>query len=146
MRVPVAQALHVGASDCRNRTLHQMFLLINLGERAGSGVPKIRSGWAEAGHALELHDSFEPFDHTVLEMRWAPEAAQATETSEETSEETSTRILALLRQSPSLTARQLANQLGLSPRAVELQLSKLKAGDKLRRVGPNKGGRWEVQS
>src|SRR5690606_30699497 len=45
MRLPVAQALHGGASDCRNRTLHQMFLLINLGERAGSGVPKIRSGW-----------------------------------------------------------------------------------------------------
>jgi predicted HTH transcriptional regulator len=25
MRVPIAQALHGGASDCRNRTLHQLF-------------------------------------------------------------------------------------------------------------------------
>lgn len=44
MRVPVMQALAGGASDCRNRTLHQMFLFINLGELAGSGLPKIRSG------------------------------------------------------------------------------------------------------
>ena len=146
MRVPVEQALHGGASDCRNRTLHQMFLLINLGERAGSGVPKIRSGWAQAGHALELHDSFEPFDHTVLEMKWAPEARQTTESSEETSEETSQRILGLLRQSPAWSARQLASQLGLSQKAVELHLARLKAGHKLKRVGPNKGGRWEVLS
>jgi len=66
MRLPIAQALHGGASDCRNRTLHQMFLLINLGERAGSGVPKIRSGWEQEGHGLRLFDSFEPFDQTVL--------------------------------------------------------------------------------
>ena len=148
MRVPVEQALHGGASDCRNRTLHQMFLLINLGERAGSGVPKIRSGWAQAGHALELHDSFEPFEHTVLEMKWAPEARQSAETSEqtseETSEETSQRILGLLRQSPASSARQLASQLSLSQRAVELHLARLKAANKLKRVGPNKGGRWEV--
>lgn len=153
MRLPVAQVLHGGASDCRNRTLHQMFLQINLGERAGSGVPKIRSGWAQAGHTVGLYDSFEPYDHTVLEMQWAPAAGRISETSgqtseqtsEETSEETSQRVLGLLKQSPFLSARQLANQLGLSQRAVELQLAKLKAGNKLKRVGPNKGGKWEVQ-
>lgn len=38
-----------------------MLLLINLGKRGGSGVPKIRSGWEQAGHSLRLSDSFEPF-------------------------------------------------------------------------------------
>lgn len=113
-----------------------MFLLINLGERAGSGLPKIRSGWAQEGHSLRLFDSFEPFDQTVLEMTWAPGS--------ETSVETSGRILVLLRQSPMLTAKQLARQLELSQRAVELQLARLKSEKRLRRVGPNKGGRWEV--
>lgn len=148
MRLPVAQALHGGASDCRNRTLHQMFLLINLGERAGSGLPKIRSGWEQQGHGLRLFDSVEPFDHTVLEMLWAPGAdtvdKTSEEASEETSEETSSRVLALLRQSPTLSARQLAALLGLSQRAVELQLAKLKSAHRLKRHGPNKGGRWEV--
>lgn len=33
-----------GLHDCRNSTLHQMFLNIGLGERAGSGIPKILKG------------------------------------------------------------------------------------------------------
>ena len=144
MRLPVEQVLHGGASDCRNRTLHQMFLFINLGERAGSGLPKIRAAWEADGHGLRLSDSFEPFDQTILEMTWASGSSQITATSVETSVETSTRILGLLRQSPSLTARQLASQLDLSLRAVELQIAKLKTAQKLKRIGPNKGGRWEI--
>lgn len=34
-----------GVSECRNKSLQQMFLLIGGGERAGSGADKIRSGW-----------------------------------------------------------------------------------------------------
>ncbi|MEY3273517.1 MAG: hypothetical protein RLZZ341_2423, partial [Pseudomonadota bacterium] len=35
-----------GVSECRNKALQQMFLMIGGGERAGSGADKIRSGWA----------------------------------------------------------------------------------------------------
>lgn len=52
-------------------TEHQLFLLINLGERAGSGLPKIRAGWEAERHVLRLTDTVEPFDQTVLEMDWA---------------------------------------------------------------------------
>ncbi|MEZ8518005.1 RNA-binding domain-containing protein [Vibrio cyclitrophicus] len=45
MRIPLEDVIAGGSSDCRNRLLHQMFLLIGLGERAGSGMPKIFSGW-----------------------------------------------------------------------------------------------------
>jgi len=41
MRIPPEIALEGGESDCRNRILHSMFLLLGLGERAGSGVAKI---------------------------------------------------------------------------------------------------------
>ena len=34
-----------GVSECRNLALQQMFLMIGGGERAGSGVDKIRKGW-----------------------------------------------------------------------------------------------------
>jgi hypothetical protein len=64
----VEQAMHGGASDCRNRTMQQMFLMIGLGERACSGLPKIIHGWQDTGHFLQLSDSFEPYDHSVLEM------------------------------------------------------------------------------
>ena len=138
MRVPIAQALAGGASDCRNRTLHQMFLLINLGERAGSGLPKIRSGWEQAGHALRLFESFEPFDQTVLEMTWAPTAP------EKTPEKTPEAILALLATEPTMTIAQLSESMNKSSSAIERALRKLRDQGRLRRVGPDKGGRWEV--
>jgi predicted HTH transcriptional regulator len=64
------------------------------------------------------------------------------QSAEESSEETS--LLALLRSNPALTARQAAERLGLSQRAVEKQLAALKAGGHLSRIGLNKGGHWQV--
>ncbi len=149
MRVPVAQALHGGASDCRNRTLHQMFLLINLGERAGSGVPKIRSGWEQEGHGLRLFDSFEPFDQTVLEMTWSKSTlavtSEVTDTSSPiSSSKTEDRILQMLREDPKLSTQQLGDALGISKRAVLKQIEKLKEQGRLSRIGSAKGGHWEV--
>jgi ATP-dependent DNA helicase RecG len=43
--VSMEQYLIGGVSECRNRALQQMFLMIGGGERAGSGADKIRSGW-----------------------------------------------------------------------------------------------------
>jgi ATP-dependent DNA helicase RecG len=43
---------------------------------------------------------------------------------------------------PTLSARKLAGRLGLSARAIELQLARLKANGELQRIGPAKGGHW----
>jgi hypothetical protein len=100
----------------------------------------------DLAHGLQLHEHYEPQEFTVLEMRWTPEPPpnHAAESSGESSGETGARILLLLAQSPTLTAPELAQRLGLSTRAVEKQLAKLKAQNRLRRVGPHKGGHWEV--
>lgn len=66
------------------------------------------------------------------------------ETSEKTSEETSEKIMAIIKADGKTTARQIAVTLRLSSRAVEMQLAKLKQDGKLKRVGPKKGGHWEV--
>ena len=55
-----------GVSDPRNKTLMKMFNLINIGERAGSGVPKIFNIWADEGWKQpEIIEEFDP-DRTVL--------------------------------------------------------------------------------
>ncbi|MEP2090824.1 MULTISPECIES: ATP-binding protein [Pseudomonadota] len=70
MRVPVDLALKGGESDCRNRTLHQMFRLVGVGEQAGSGVPKILQGWeTQHWNPPNLHEKSEPYDQTLLELR-----------------------------------------------------------------------------
>lgn len=60
------------------------------------------------------------------------------------SEKSSEKILACLRLAPNLSARDIALQLDLSPRAVEKQFAALKKAGRLRRIGAAKGGVWEV--
>lgn len=69
MRIPVNRAVQGGESDCRNRIMHQMFLMIGLGERAGSGIPKIYSGWNwRHWRRPALYEIDEP-PQTLLELR-----------------------------------------------------------------------------
>jgi Fic family protein len=57
---------------------------------------------------------------------------------------TSDLILNLLRANSAHTARTLAEAVGISVKGVEKQLAKLKAEGRIVRIGPAKGGRWEV--
>lgn len=57
----------------------------------------------------------------------------------------SEKILDLLRKSPTLATREVVQQLGISQHAVEKQIDTLKREGCLRRVGPAKGGYWEVR-
>ena len=66
------------------------------------------------------------------------------ETPEKSSEKSSEKILRHLRQTPNLSAKALAEELGISSRAVEKQINLLKKDAKLVRIGPAKGGHWEV--
>ena len=45
LRIPKERALKGGESDPRNPTLHKMFSLIGLGERAGTGLITIQNTW-----------------------------------------------------------------------------------------------------
>ena len=56
----------------------------------------------------------------------------------------SDQILAHLKENPSATRQQLAAETGLTIRGVERNLKVLKNAGRIRRVGPAKGGHWEV--
>ena len=70
-----------GESDSRNKSLMKMFNLINIGERAGSGVPNIFNVWNDEGFVEpEIEERFDP-DRTILTLSFAEK--QAKKTSEE---------------------------------------------------------------
>ena len=54
------------------------------------------------------------------------------------------RILFCLGEAPKLSAKELASDLGLSERTLMRRLAELQSSGRLRRVGPDKGGHWEV--
>lgn len=60
------------------------------------------------------------------------------------SEKSSEKILEYLRSKPKLSARDLAELLEISPRAVEKQIASLKKAGRLQRIGPAKGGFWNL--
>ena len=151
LRIPAEQALQGGVSDCRNRTMQQMFLMIGLGERAGSGMSRIVHGWRDLGHHLQLTERFEPQEHSVLEMRWATTAPELDGVNDGVSDGvsdgldvTDQQILTLIRSNPSITLADLATGTGKSLRTVERRVGRLKVRY-LRRIGPDKTGHWEVQ-
>ncbi len=53
-------------------------------------------------------------------------------------------ILALLQQNPRMSARALAEHIGISSRKIEQNIAKLKALGRLQRIGSAKGGHWEI--
>jgi ATP-dependent DNA helicase RecG len=80
LRLPIEQVIRGGESDCRNRILHQMFLLIGLGERGGSGMPKIYSGWSSQHWRQPLLREKDEPEQTLLELHMLdllPEAVVA---------------------------------------------------------------------
>jgi predicted HTH transcriptional regulator len=67
-RIDVEAAKSGGVSDPRNSTLIKMFSLIDIGKRAGSGIPNIFRVWKKQGWpAPEIIESFEP-DRITLSL------------------------------------------------------------------------------
>ena len=62
----------------------------------------------------------------------------------EESGKTADMILQMLKNDPKLTVREITVMIGLSRRGVEEQIKSLKSKNLLRRIGPTKGGHWEV--
>ncbi|MBR4250746.1 MAG: winged helix-turn-helix domain-containing protein [Kiritimatiellae bacterium] len=70
---------------------------------------------------------------------------KATEkTTEKTTEKLSGKIVRLLEAQPTISMRGLAAKCGVTEDGIYWHLKKLKASGRIRRVGPDKGGHWEV--
>ena len=66
--MPIEEARKPGSSDPRNETLLRMFSMIDVGERAGSGMDKIFNGWARAGYGEPTYAMERDPDRTTLTL------------------------------------------------------------------------------
>lgn len=70
IRTGKAQMRKGGESDPRNKVLMKMFNLINIGERAGSGVPNIFNVWEDEDWVEPvIEEKFDP-DRTILTLEF----------------------------------------------------------------------------
>jgi predicted HTH transcriptional regulator len=68
VRTGKEQMLRGGMSDPRNKALMKMFSMINVGERAGSGVPDIYAVWDNEGWKEPIVDEKYNPDRTILTL------------------------------------------------------------------------------
>ena len=54
------------------------------------------------------------------------------------------KIIQILKEHPDYSARKLAEIIGVTPKAIEKHLARLKADGIIQRDGPDKGGNWRV--
>jgi ATP-dependent DNA helicase RecG len=66
------------------------------------------------------------------------------EGSQKSSQKSSQKIIEVMRNKPEITIAELALRMGIRDRAVKKQITKLKQLHLIRRIGPDKGGHWEV--
>lgn len=63
---------------------------------------------------------------------------------QKSSQKSSQKIISVMKSMPDVTLAELANATGLSVAGVKKNIRKLKDANLIRRIGPDKGGHWEV--
>lgn len=85
-RIDIELAKSGGVSDPRNGTMLKMFNLIDIGERAGSGIPNIFSVWKKQGWtAPSISESFEP-DRISINLPFVGSGGTATDSGDNPNE------------------------------------------------------------
>ncbi len=137
------EKIRAGNSNLRNPILASYVAKGILPYRGlGSGVPRAIEHWPR----IDLRDDRDRclFVATVHREGVPVPEAMSEKTREKVREKTRERILSLIRTSPRITTAELAAAVSLSVKGIEWNIRRLKAEGQLRRVGPDRGGRWEV--
>jgi len=69
---------------------------------------------------------------------------KSSEKPEKGSEKSSEKIMRLIKANTQITIKDLAEQLNVSTRAIEKNISKLKTENRIERIGSDKGGYWKI--
>ena len=115
-------------------------------ERWGSGIKRIHDACKEEKVKVEFKKLKSGF-LVVFDRKFeVMDGIKFGEGSEKSSEKSSEKILALIKENKSISAREMAQIIGISQRAVEKQLAILRKEKRIKRVGGAKGGHWEIST
>ena len=126
----------------RNPIIFDMFYRINLIEKAGSGINRIRKQIKERG--LKIRFETDEFFRIVFfrpQIEWS---GKITEKVTEKVTENQKKILNSILKDSLITAKMLSKIVGISERKIKENIAKLKQKHLLRRVGPARGGYWKI--
>ena len=141
-RIEIEAAKSGGVSDPRNAALIKMFNLVNIGERAGSGIPNIYAVWKKQGWPLPMiEEGFDPERTTLtLSTRKIGDKKSAI------SEMRKRLIIEYLTDHASAKAAEIAEYIELKPSRARDYLNELIAEDIVTAEGGNKNRVYQLKS
>ena len=164
-------AVSGGNTEPRNTGIFNIFALVEIGERSGMGLSNLLAVCKKYGfYAPQIKETFDP-DRTIVELEIAEMATDSTisrksdkplqELDKKLTEglqeldknltinsldisSTAKRVYKALSQDGTFTQQGLANKFGVSRVTIANATATLIKCGLIRRVGPTKGGHWEV--
>ena len=120
-RIEIEAAKAGGVSEPRNSVLMKMFNLINIGERAGSGIPNIYSVWERQGWSEpQIIEDFEP-ERITLTLSYKKIGDKKSATIQNKKQ----KIIEYLKEHNAAKTSELADILGLQPSRTRDYLTEL---------------------
>lgn len=145
-----------GYSIPRNKILMRIFKDLDMVEYLGSGMPRILKAYPRESYIFTanfIRTAF-PASAEVLELEKAAAKSagkigatgrkSSKKASEKTSEKTSEKIMNAIAGDKNITIEELASLAGVTQRSIERNIQKLQEDGLLCRIGPDKGGHWQI--
>jgi predicted HTH transcriptional regulator len=147
LRLTVEEAVSGGFSTPRNGVLMKMFNLIDVGERAGSGIPKVWKAWQDEGWGTpKLAEGLEGLERTtlVLPVKKIPIKNADKKTSGRTDLKRQ-QILDFLKENGAVKSKDLVAVLGVKERRVKYLLQGLVDTGFIIALGANKNRTYTLK-
>ena len=149
----------------RNRRLGDFLKELDLTEGRSTGVPTIQAKLAENGSPRAVFETTDdrltflvtiPVHERCIEGSETPttsskkgefgseKSSEITIAGSEITVKSSEKILAQIKQKPTISAAEIAMQIEMSSRGVEKQIRKLREKGVIKRIGADRGGYWEI--
>lgn len=160
IKLPVEQIYEGGMSKARNPRIQNMLRMIGFGENLGSGFPLILSAWNQVGWKEPVLENKMELDEVALTLfvydKTAQTSAQTSDgsltgslssglTENKTAQTRKEQVFQLIKERPTITIGEMAQLLGRGKRTIQDYINKLKAENRIRRVGSaTLGGKWEI--
>ena len=140
-----------GLSAPKNRELMRIFKDLGFVEHLGSGIPRIlekydKSAFVFLENFIKVVFEFKEEDKMVPEFtqKFGDKFGEKFGEIYTSLNENQKKIIRIIYDNKNITQKELSLYLEITSRAVEKNISKLKALGILKRVGPDKGGYWEI--
>ncbi len=116
-----------------------LFAYLRYAETWGFGLPKVFSRIVDAGLPMPEIVDWGNAIRIIVRRR-----AGSQKGSQKKGVDAQQRIIALMKADSAISTQQIADELKVTRRTVAKQILGLKAAGTIRRIGPDRGGHWEV--